>query len=349
MRSRRKEKSAVSLYAAGLLALAGLIAAAFFAPQIVFRMQDSILCRDKELGVRESTGFEALNTAYEKSLGRRLRNFAEGLAGGENYYVAVQELEVDDEIDVYVHSESALYSAMIQALVEGGLFPYDFWISSVMVRQWKQYVIYSDDYAKGVNFILWYVETELEGGAVLKLLADAEDGTVYAVKFEKSENVWMTDKMGEGYLRSYADNCHVALELWYFFASNFRTMAMEEAEEALEDLASNITYETEVVDAYAEDGEKEYALRMMAETAVGNLTIGYYLEGDKRMRFRLPCGEATLDVIVEEEDSDAEGRCDNRDLGERILSWEETQRNNAAYHNILVGIQAIYEMIPEFA
>lgn len=109
-------------------------------------------------------------------------NFAEGISAGENYYVAVQELEAGDEINNYLYSESGLYSEMLQAFVDGGLLPYDFWISTAVVRQWKQYVIYSDNYAKGVNFILWYLDVESSGGVTLKLLVDAEDNTIYAVK-----------------------------------------------------------------------------------------------------------------------------------------------------------------------
>ena len=34
------------------------------------------------------------------------------------------------------------------------MIPVRYWEDGATVNQWKQYVIYSDDYAKGVNFIL---------------------------------------------------------------------------------------------------------------------------------------------------------------------------------------------------
>ncbi|WP_460602040.1 hypothetical protein, partial [Escherichia coli] len=70
--------------------------------------------------------------------------------------------------------------------IYNNLIPIEVWENYYTITQWKQYVIYSDNYAKGVNFILWYIELEDLEGAKLKLLVDAEDNTLYGLKTENS-------------------------------------------------------------------------------------------------------------------------------------------------------------------
>ena len=85
-------------YAAIFSVLALLIAAAFFAPQILFHVQDAILCRDTVLTQQESLNVETLSTTYEQSLEKRMQNYAEGLAEGDMFYVTAQDLALTGEV-----------------------------------------------------------------------------------------------------------------------------------------------------------------------------------------------------------------------------------------------------------
>ena len=72
-------KCRIRYYMAEGLVIAIVVIAALFLPQIIFRVQDDILCNDTVLGQKESMDVESLSTAYERSLTARMRNLAEGL------------------------------------------------------------------------------------------------------------------------------------------------------------------------------------------------------------------------------------------------------------------------------
>ena len=80
-------------YISGMLGLTVLIAAAFFAPKIVFAVQDDMKCREVVQGQRESMDIAAFNSNYETNLYKRLLRFAEGIGEGKQYYVTVQDME----------------------------------------------------------------------------------------------------------------------------------------------------------------------------------------------------------------------------------------------------------------
>ena len=181
--NRRRQ---VRYYAAIFSVLALLIAAAFFAPQILFQVQDAILCRDTVLTQQESLNVDTLSTTYEKSLEKRMQNFAEGLGEGDTFYTTSQSLALTSEVREYVYSDRGLFSNVVNEFAENGLLPWYIWEGDYTILRWKQYVIYSDDFAKGVNFILWYVEMQDPNGVIVKLLADAEDGTIYAIRTESN-------------------------------------------------------------------------------------------------------------------------------------------------------------------
>lgn len=170
----------------GLLLLVGI---AFMGPQMVFQAGDYYLWQDTELSERETMDIALLTNTYEQSKKQRLKNFAEGLARGEKYYVTAKELsrnrdETSDagivekfaEMDVF-YQENFAWMAELQ------LFPMDWFWAGYYINSCTQYVIYSDNYAKGVNFITWCLEIESVDGLQVTLLIDAEDGVVYAMKF----------------------------------------------------------------------------------------------------------------------------------------------------------------------
>lgn len=167
-------------YAAGAAALAALIAAAFFAPQLIFGLQDSLRSRDYRFDRQETQDVMLLNTSYERSLYNRLSRFAEDTQKGVQMYVTCQDMTPDQALDDFLHSEAGLWQAGVTLWADTGLFPYSMLYDSE-VTDWKQYVIYSDDYTKGVNFIIWYVEVENKEGAVFRILLDADSGALYGI------------------------------------------------------------------------------------------------------------------------------------------------------------------------
>ena len=197
-----------------------LIALAFFTPQIIFQVQDMILCKDTSLSRQENVNVESLSTTYEKSLETRMTDYAEGLAGDDAFYVASQNLSINEELSAYFYSDSCIYGNYISALIYAQLLPYDLWEMEYSVSQWKQYVIYSDNFTKGVNFILWYIELQDSAGRIFKILADAEDGTIYAIKTEGNPVFQEPELVDESYEQRYFmdEFGRSAVEMWGFCA-----------------------------------------------------------------------------------------------------------------------------------
>lgn len=172
------------LYAAGALGLAALIACAFYLPRLIFSMSDNRLCSDIVLGEREDMDVTFLSASYEPSLGVRLQNFADGLARGRNYYFSEQDLTLTHELYQILGNDgdSRIFQQPCWAMNSLGLMSMTFSLTNYYtVHSWKQYVIYSDDFAEGVNFIVWYLEIENNSGGILNILMDAEDYTIYGL------------------------------------------------------------------------------------------------------------------------------------------------------------------------
>lgn len=192
MKKREKknhnEKTAALYYGMGVSVLVFLIGAALLAPKAAFDIQDRVRCADVVLGELESMDIISFNTGYDTDLYSRLFQFADGLNKGQEYYVAAQELEITSELTDILYSEQGLYQYSFMIWLDESSF-----ISEEMlyynVTQWKQYVIYGDDFSDGVNFILWYIELADDlGKPVLKLLTDAETGDIYAIGTLREES-----------------------------------------------------------------------------------------------------------------------------------------------------------------
>lgn len=188
-RSRRKRRSDLHTrltYVTSVLVLTALVGVAFFAPGWVFGFQDNIRCRDQVLEERENVNVAALSTNYEPSFYQRMANFAEDPAG-TSYYVASEELTDYDRLQDFLDSDNGLSQGRIWALIQMGLVTEQ--IFSCEISEWKQYVIYSDDYTRGVNFILWYIELVHPDETIgaCKLLVGAETGEIYGVKADWGE------------------------------------------------------------------------------------------------------------------------------------------------------------------
>lgn len=324
-KKRRERKSKALGYTAEALAIAVVLVAALLIPQIIFQVQDRILCGDITLGQRESMDVETLGTTYEQSLEKRMQNFAQGLADQESFYVTSQNLTPDDSLNTYLYSEMALNHPLITDFVYNNLIPIEIWEGSYTVSEWKQYVIYSDNYAKGVNFILWYVEMEDPDGAKVRLLADAEDGTLYGFKTEDSSRYGVP--LGYTNLREALRYGGAAVEVWTYYALYYKAMIEDKEEFRLwaEKMGLDVT-ETETVDSFS--GEISIKEMAEAERKVQSM-VRYQCETEESARFLLPYGDAALDAI---------------------LAIEEPEFTEVyVFPNITIGIRQIYEMIPEFA
>lgn len=183
-KKREYKKNIAFEYSLGVLGLLLLISTAFLGPRLVFDMQDKMRCREIVTKSPEEVDITSFNTGYETGLYKRMEKFAAGLAEGEQYYVSVQDMEITSEIRDWLGTycyDSAGFSILawnLEVLPEEA-FSYE-------LLDWKRCVIYSDDFAGGVNFILWYMELGLEGNPVVKLLLDGETGDIYGVRTDFS-------------------------------------------------------------------------------------------------------------------------------------------------------------------
>lgn len=334
-------------YMAGLSGLVLLIAAAFLIPQFIFRVQDDILCGDTVLGQRMHLDVEAMRTDYEKELPVRLENFVNGLMAGDVFYVTSQDMEIDQEIQEYLYSDMGLYQGIINSLSAIGLI--DIWGRDFTINQWKRYVLYSDNYAKGVNFILWFIELQ-DSEEVLKLLVDGEDGTIYALKTEVGLPADDFRKGNYDYwaqMKSYLGE-YMFFELWGYFTEYYELMTEEVTEKyhfwleeiekesiktfKMELLSAGITDAltdeeelTDIQEGKTEAGKEEQGEEKEKEEG-GNLEEWYAMKGENELLMMIPCGVSSLDVVLEME---------NPEYGYSMP-------------NVTIGIMDIYERIPEF-
>lgn len=176
-----RNRKGLLLYGLGGLGLLTLIAAAFFGPQIVFAIQDDIRCKAAVAMSPLQVDVTSFNVGYETDLYKRLERFAEGLAEGRQYYVTEQDMELTTEIADWMVSEQGFSQEAFQQLVWNlGLIPEA--VFGYNLIAWKRCVIYGDDFAGGVNFILWYIELGNNDETVVRLLVDGETGDLYGIR-----------------------------------------------------------------------------------------------------------------------------------------------------------------------
>lgn len=324
----------VKTYAAGTIALAVLILAAFFLPQLVFYVQDGLRCEDYQFDRQEAQDITLLSTSYETSLYNRLLRFAEDEQSGAKLYVTSQDLTPNQELYDFLKSGDGLQQSAIMLLADTGLFDYSLFYN-YQVADWKQYVIYSDNYARGVNFILWYIELEQETGAVLRLLLDAETGSLYGMQSDYEAMREQTTELKKGYSDTLIDfmsaifgSAYDMAALWISFAYHYggfdeREAFLAECEELLAEMES-YGY-TAAVDGYIEEPYEEE----MSWTGVDFLwSVRDY---GKELELVFPYGEYSQKFL---------------------LSMPGDVFYAKDYYTMLtdvtVGFPSIYELIPEF-
>ena len=320
------------ILAAELLILVLLLVTASYAPQMIFQIQDSFLCDRTTLDRREGMDVESLSITYEKSLMQRMKVFAEGLMSEVNYYVTSRDLTINEEIYDYLASEKGLLQPVIQIFAEVEFIPYSFY-EMHYVNAWKQYVICSDNYAEGVNFILWYIELLDNQGTVLKLLMDAETDTLYAFKTENndhSHNIWTSG----------AWETETLIMWWNFFANYYEALSQNGLQEILEKFRVEyetmlIDGETMLIDGYGFPNRNEYDYTAKESELFVRDNAGFQRK-ENGIDFYLPYEEASLEVCI-------------------LLDTESIRYENMGmnfyyqYPNMTIGVRQIYELIPEFA
>lgn len=322
--------------------LMGLVLGAFLGPGFVFGLQDRYLCQDTELSMRESLDISVMTTFYEPSLGKRLWDFAEGLAQGTRYYVTSQEY---DEVTTELYDrledpdpDTGLYQELLYMFLDLSNLPYTI-MEGFTIEQWKQYVIYSEDYAKGVNFILWYLKLQDVAGIEFELLMDAEYGSLYAIRSPGNAETSVYMEGRETVLNKYAetfsgtetwnDKNKWGIEnkwtLWYNFSYLFEAMDSE-----LRDaIYSTLLGENLYLESLTQD-ERQYITRLIQDNALCRIT-----DGGNALCITLHYGEHPLSFDI------------------RIIKtqiWEDREDHYfEEYGGFVMGLSDVYGLIPEFA
>lgn len=315
-RNSRGEKGSRTVYIAAGLGVMALLLCAFYLPQLLFQARDNVLCSDTALSERESVDV-LIGDSYDLSLHNRMFNFAEGLARGVSYYVSEQDMAVDEEL----YDRLNLFgSDLIMIFMDFRLITPSF-TEYFAIQQRKQYVIYSDNYAQGVNFIIWYLELEGPSGAKLELLMDAETSTIYGIKAER--NSLMTQEeidswlyyLYSGSLSNHLQNSGLDTinELWLYFAMEYEAISMSEFGTIYDSWEKNL-FDSEI--------ESDEGLRRMM-----SLSEGEWLD-ENNLVFSLPYAEYLMTL--------------------KLQMIPEVSQPVCRYHDVFCGIESICQMIPEF-
>lgn len=351
-----QRKRSILAYGLGTLGLVLLITAAFFGPGIVFAMQDDIRCSAVVSMSPENVDITSFNTGYETDLYKRLERFARGLAEGRQYYFTVQDMELTTEIADWMASEQGYYQVGFQLLrwnlklIPEEVFDYN-------LISWKRCVIYGDDFAGGVNFILWYIELGNNDKPAARLLVDGETGEIYGIRtnfdayFEDEAMHDVQDTMVDIY-NIYED------DMWDLSIILGNIYGGLETADMLNWLASigidyypvdGVTYiaipaEYEAYEAYMREKEiMEVNAGKMPDTDwLNRYSVDEIRNFLQRLQWRVSEDGNCLDFDFPYEDSSLDFRIQ---LDGKIR-W--LKKRNSGYIDMIFGFPEIYERIPAF-
>lgn len=345
------------LYAAGAFAAVLLVVGAFLTPRIVFAVQDDLRCGKVELEELERMDITSFNTGYEQEVYQRLLRFAQGLAEGQQYYVAVKELEPTSEIMDYLISERGLYQEGIIFWLQQDHIPAE--ALDYNLIQWKQYVIYGDDFSEGVNFLLWYIELGNPGTPVLKLLMDAETGSVYAVSMERKDNLAKNETLLKELNDSWQDifnagSSDLGFYMWMNLSYLYSGWDQEDVWTIMD--AYGVEYGNIWIKVY-ETALNQQEIREEADSYDANREVGglddrislvlkeagwEFSEDGNRLDFFFPYFRDGM----ESESYDLRFRMELRDFVRLRSEWSGTF---ICPRKLIFGFPEIYERIPDFA
>ncbi len=333
--------------------LLGLLCGAFLGPELVFKAQDRYLCQDTELSMRENLDISVMTTSYEPSLGRRLTDYAQGLAAGTQYYVTSQEFEVTKDLyDRLTDNDIGIYQGLLYTFLDLSYLPYTI-TDGFSVEQWKQYVIYSEDYAQGVNFILWYLKLYDTEGIGYELLMDAEYGNLYAVKsagtaastvsVKETENNQIMRENNQIMREKYGDTAYWAeiwnatnkwgvesrWGLWYELSYQFESMNSYLLDAVYTTIMEDIPYLENLEEISAAD--RQFLEKLIQEDGL----------------CRIEDGGNTLYIMLYYEEYPL--RLDIQTVDVEKLAWTNGEvQLYETYPGFIIGLSDVYGLIPEF-
>lgn len=323
MRLKRKVGSA------GLILLIGM---AFLAPKLIFTVQDAKRCSEVKAGVWELMDVTSFDSAYETDLYHRLSRFAAELADGKQFYVAAQSGIDREAVRQLLLPGEALYFNGLWLLIDCGLLPVE--VQTYEILDAEQYVIYGDDYAEGVNFIIWYIglgmEQENGGEPIVKLLVDAKTGEIYATAAESRILPWYDLKNSkkantEPSIRKYLglveeDMPEIAVNFAYWFGGV--------EYQGYTDLYEQ--YQDQISVNYSEDD-------------------GIIFETDPEIKPEEEATDKTQAEATWEITGDGNDICFGFPYGTHLLEFELQLTDRAGETGtVLIGFPEIYDRIPEF-
>lgn len=328
-------------YMLGLLALCLLIGAALAAPQLIFGIQDTLLCREIMLQEQEAMDVAALSTNYERSLYQRMANFAEGIAQEDKFYVDERELEVTDEITDILFSSEGLFQNEVLLLRNAGMLSEELLLNS-SIEQYKQYVVYNDNYAEGVNFILWFFELEDKKGERLYLLMDAQDHTIYGLKTLGNKLVYRGADDYYNFLEFWASPNIV----WLLFCNYYEVFEKEDIENILEsymDAYGYVIYDAELQERVSVEKNSAVIIKNIWERDIWSaisdeIGLKMYEEGVSGGYYQLEEKELCLTMAYRE----------NVLSFEIYLLGEIEGLKNIIFPDVEIGVYELYQLIPEF-
>lgn len=323
MRLKRKVRSA------GLILLIGM---AFLAPKLIFTVQDAKRCSEVKAGEWELMDVTSFDSAYETDLYHRLSRFAAELADGKQFYVATQSGIDREAVRQLLLPGEALYFNGLWLLIDCGLLPVE--VQTYEILDAEQYVIYGDDYAEGVNFIIWYIglgmEQENGGEPIVKLLVDAKTGEIYATAAESEILPWYDLKNSkkantEPSIRKYLglveeDMPEIAVNFAYWFGGV--------EYQGYTDLYEQ--YQDQISVNYSEDD-------------------GIIFETDPEIKPEEEATDKTQAEATWEITGDGNDICFGFPYGTHLLEFELQLTDRVGKNGtVLIGFPEIYDRIPEF-
>lgn len=191
----RKDSAGYYMGIAGVLLL---VAAAFLAPTLVFRMQDEVEFQRAGTAKQEPLDVVLLNAEYEPEVGARLQGFAQGLSEGRQYRVAEVEKVPSEDSDRMAEFFDSLFPQLwMMPFYEAGAADYRWWFpdssrtAALEDCVLKKYVVYEEDSLEKITLMLWYLRIPCGDGGTLEILADA--GEEYPTIYDLQAETMVTD------------------------------------------------------------------------------------------------------------------------------------------------------------
>ena len=191
--SRRGQVWKYLLCAMGLLMI---IAVSFWLPRFIFGMQDYARVRGVETGNRDVLELARFDLEYERELPVRMGNFAEGLAGGKDYYAVSTEYKPGEvsmeDIDKALYNSDMNWMNITHEATQGAFFY--LYMDDGELRSCKKYVVFDGDFENGIAFSCLYAEIHSDTYGDMSILIDQEDYSVYYALCQA--NKFVLEKLG---------------------------------------------------------------------------------------------------------------------------------------------------------